>query len=81
MTKSSDIISLKNSIKYKIQINNIFKNICTNLGKPIQLDLSNLEPSNEQKKTKIDKEKLSSTFTLKTSDVKYKYNYFNNKNI
>ncbi|XP_060862290.1 uncharacterized protein LOC132939230 [Metopolophium dirhodum] len=46
------------------------KSMIKNLGKPSELNLSNLEPSNKQKKTKKDKEELSSTFTLETNDVK-----------
>lgn len=81
MKKSAGAISLNNSVWYKVSTNKFFLNICKNLGKLSGLNLSNLEPNIEQKKSKTDKEKLSSTFTSGISNVKYKFYYLNTKYI
>ncbi|CAI6372267.1 unnamed protein product [Macrosiphum euphorbiae] len=57
------------------------KSMKKSAGKLSGLNLSNLEPNIEQKKSKTDKEKLSSTFTSGISNVKYKFYYLNNKYI
>lgn len=63
---------MNNVIKYTFQINNSYYNISIVLGGE-DLDV---KPSlgQRQKKTKKDKEKLSSTTAAVTNDVRFKYN-------